>query len=205
MGLRKRLASQFGGPSGTLGKAAGFIMSHRTSNLERIAWAVSLLNVQPTDCVLEIGYGPGVGIHMLGRLATGGFVFGVDHSPLMFGQASRRNRDLIKAGRVTLMVASASRLPLLDRVVDRVLDINSFQFWSDQVAALTKVREQMRPGGIIAIAHQPRSQGAREADAIKAGERISERLIASGFQEARVELKRMKPVPTVCVIGKVPA
>ena len=111
----------------------GYIMSHRTSNLERIAWAVSLLNVQPTDCVLEIGYGPGVAINMLGKLATEGFVYGVDRSQLMFDQASRRNRDLIKAGRVELMVASASRLPTLGRAVDKVLDINSFQFWNDQV------------------------------------------------------------------------
>jgi SAM-dependent methyltransferase len=204
MGLRERLVCQFGDPSGALGKAAGFIMSHRTSNLERIAWAISLLNVQPLDCVLEIGYGPGVGIHMLGELAAEGFVFGIDRSQLMFEQASQRNRDRIRAGRVTLMVASASHLPPFDRALDKVLDINAFQFWSDQVAALTRVREQLRPGGIIAIAHQPRNQGATEEDAVKAGERISERLAASGYQEVRVELKRMKPVSTVCVIGKNP-
>ena len=204
MGLRERLVRQFGDPSGAVGKMVGYIMSHRTSNLERIAWAVSLLNVQPSDCVLEIGYGPGVAINILGRLATEGFVYGVDRSQLMFDQASRRNRDRINMGRIELMVAFASRLPTLGRAVDKVLDINSFQFWNDQVTVLKEVRTRLRPGGIIAIAHQPRNRGATEDDTIKAGERISERLAASGYEEVRVEIKHLKPVPVVCVIGKNP-
>ncbi len=205
MGLRQRLMHQFGNPRGALGRAAGFIMSHRTSNLEHNAWAVSLLNVRPADCVLEIGYGPGVAIHMLGQLAADGLVYGIDRSPLMFEQASRRNSQLIRTGRVKLMVASVSNLPPLERKVDKVLDINTYQFWEDRAATLVKVRELLRPGGIIAIAHQPRNQGATEADAVNAGQRISARLRASDYQEVRVKLKRMKSAPVVCVIGKNPA
>jgi len=205
MGLRERLVRQFGDPSGALGKVVGFIMSHRLSNLERISWAVSLLNVRPTDCVLEIGYGPGIAIQILGRLATEGFVYGVDRSQLMFEQAARRNKKLTGAGRVRLMVASASRLPSFDRRIDKVLDINSFQFWDDQVAVLAEIRERLSSGGIIAIAHQPRSHGATEQDTMKAGQRISGHLSAAGYQEVRVEIKHMKPVPVVCVIGKNPA
>lgn len=204
MGLREKFVRQFGDPSGTLGKVVGFIMSHRPSNLERISWAVSLLNVRPTDCVLEIGYGPGIAIQLLGRLATEGLVYGIDRSQLMFEQAARRNGELIDADRVRLMVASASRLPPFDRRIDKVLDINSFQFWDDQVAALTEIRERLRPGGIVAIAHQPRNQGATEHDTMKAGQRISGHLSASGYREVRVEIKHMKPVSVVCVIGKNP-
>lgn len=195
---------QFGNPRGVLGRLAGFIMSHRSSNLERISWAVELLGVQPRDCVLEIGFGPGIGIRMLGELATDGMVYGVDHSALMLEQASRKNRERVKQSRVKLMVASASRLPRFDRLLDKVLDINSFQFWDDQLAALTSIRQQLRPGSVIAIAHQPRNKGAIENDTIKAGERIAGRLAACGFQEPRVELRQMKPVSAVCVIAKNP-
>ena len=204
MGLRAKLVRQFGDPSGALGRAVGFIMSHRPSNLERISWAVALLNVQPTDCVLEIGYGPGVAIQILGGLATEGFIYGVDRSQLMFEQAERRNRKLIRAGRVRLMAASASQLLSFDRTIDKVLDINSFQFWDDQVAVLAEIRKRLSRGGIIAIAHQPRNQGATEQDTIKAGQRISGHLAAAGYQDVRVEIKHMKPVPVVCVIGKTP-
>jgi SAM-dependent methyltransferase len=202
MGLRKRVVRQFGNPRGTLGRLVGFVMSHRSSNLERTRWAISLLHVQPNDCALEIGFGPGVAIRMLAELATDGVVYGVDHSPLMLEQASRRNQDFIRAGRVTLMVASASRLPSFERRFDKVLDINAFQFWEDQSGTLAQVRQRMQPEGIIAIVHQPRNARATKEDAIKAGERISKHLSASGFQEVRVELKEMNPVAVVCVIGR---
>lgn len=205
MGLREKVMSQFGNPSGALGRMAGFIMSHSSSNLERAQWAVSLLNVRSKECVLEIGFGPGIVIRMLAELATVGVVYGVDHSQLMFEQASQRNRDFIIAGRVKLMVGSASRLPRFDRKLDKVLGINSFQHWDDQLTALKGIGEQLQPGGIVAIVHQPRNKGATEDDTIKSGERISQRLVASGFQEVRIELKRMNPVSAVCVIGKNPA
>ena len=92
---------------------------------------------------------------MRGDLAKGGMVYGVDHSRLMFEQASQRNKDFIQIGPVKLMVGSASRLPRFDCQLHKVVDINTFQFWDDQLTALREVREHLRPGGVIAIAHQP--------------------------------------------------
>jgi protein-L-isoaspartate O-methyltransferase len=56
---------------------AGWVMAHRRSNRLRDRWAVSLLDVHPTDRVLEIGFGPGVAIAELARRATGGKVYGI--------------------------------------------------------------------------------------------------------------------------------
>jgi len=55
--LRSRILSQFGRPSGALGALAGAVMAHRGSNQRRNAWTVQLLDIQPDDRVLEIGYG----------------------------------------------------------------------------------------------------------------------------------------------------
>jgi len=202
MGLRDQLVRQFGNPKGPLGRVAGFIMSHRSSNRERIAWAVSLLDVSPEDSVLEIGFGPGVGIRMLAERAVNGMVCGVDRSALMLEQASRRNRKLIAAKRVQLTVASASSLPSFDRVFDKVLDVNTFQFWENQGATFLALKKVVRPGGMIALAHQPRNHGATEKDAFAAGERISGHLAASGYGEIRVEMFPTKPVATACVIAR---
>jgi hypothetical protein len=60
----------------------------------------------------------------------------------------------------------------------------------------------MSPDGIIAIAHQPRNQGAEKKDSIDAGTRIAAALERSGFVDVRIEMRDMKPVPTVCVLGK---
>jgi hypothetical protein len=78
MKLGKRLEvaarAQFGRPTGLWGRAAGSLMAHRSSNRLRNAWAVSMLDVRPDDRVLEFGFGPGVAIRELARLASEGSV-----------------------------------------------------------------------------------------------------------------------------------
>ncbi len=45
-------------PRGAAGSVTGWMFAHRPSNRQRNRWAVSLLDVQPADRVLEIGFGP---------------------------------------------------------------------------------------------------------------------------------------------------
>ena len=66
-----------------VGRLAGWIMAHRRSNIERNRWTVGLLDIQETDHVLELGFGPGLAIEQVARLATKGRVVGIDHSALM--------------------------------------------------------------------------------------------------------------------------
>jgi len=73
---------------------AGWIMANRPSNIERSRWTMDLLNVQPSDHVLEIGFDPGLALAQVPRLAPKGRVVGIDHSALMIEQASRRESVL---------------------------------------------------------------------------------------------------------------
>lgn len=66
-------------------------MATRPSNLERNMRTLALVDIQPDDRVLEIGFGPGIAIERAAELARRGKVIGVDHSELMLRQASRRN------------------------------------------------------------------------------------------------------------------
>lgn len=61
------IVGQFGHPQGTGGSVAGWVMAHRPSNRQRNSGVISLLDVQPTDRVLEIGFGPGLAIADLSR------------------------------------------------------------------------------------------------------------------------------------------
>ena len=87
--------AQFHHPTGAVGHVAGWIMGRRSSNVARNRWAVQLLDVQPTDRVIELGCGPGVAIAALATRAIRGLVVGVDHSQVMIRQARRRNRAAI--------------------------------------------------------------------------------------------------------------
>ncbi|NJK48670.1 class I SAM-dependent methyltransferase [Candidatus Gracilibacteria bacterium] len=202
MSLVEKIVEQFACPTGFWGNIVGFIMAHRSSNLERNEWAISLLNLQPSDRVLEIGFGPGVTIQKMSEIAIDGVIWGIDRSEVMFRQASKRNQRAISAGRVRLFLTSVSQLPSFDSPFDKILAVNNFYFWDNKTEVLRRLREQLRTGGIIALVHQPRLPGTTEDDVIEAGEKFSRYLEMAGFKDIQVERKRMKPVSTVYVQGR---
>lgn len=193
---RHAIVRQFGHPRGAAGSAAGLVMAHRPSNRRRNQWVASLLAVQPTDHVLEIGFGPGLAIAELSRSA--GHVYGLDRSAVMLRQATRRNAAAIRAGRVTLAVGSVEQLPpALEGPFDAILAVNSLAFWSAPAQRLADLRGRLAPGGRIAIVSQPR------ATVSTSGREIADLLEAAGFDESRTELLDLDP-PAVCVLATNP-
>jgi ubiquinone/menaquinone biosynthesis C-methylase UbiE len=87
----------FRNPKGFLGRIAGLLMVITNRPINR--FVVEMLDVQPRDRVLEIGFGPGACIAMLAQRATDGLVAGVDPSPTMNAQAAARNRPFLRSGR----------------------------------------------------------------------------------------------------------
>jgi SAM-dependent methyltransferase len=199
--ILRRVVGQFTEPHGTGGRLAGWVMAHRSSNVQRNHWVVSLLDVQPTDRVLEVGFGPGVAIAELHRFASGGLVFGVDHSPVMVRAASKRNAAAVRTGRVDLRLGTAEELPDLGGPVDKILAVNSVGFWRDPVACLRALRARLRPQGTIAIASQPRCPGATSETSARAAKEIEELLRSADFAPTRTETLRLDP-PVVCVLAQ---
>jgi SAM-dependent methyltransferase len=108
--LLRRTMRQFHRPTGPAGHVAGWVMGTRSSNVRPNRWAVELLDIQPTDRVLELGCGPGVAIAAIAGRATRGLVVGVDHSEVMILHARRRNAAAIHARRVRLIHAPVERV-----------------------------------------------------------------------------------------------
>jgi fibrillarin-like rRNA methylase len=52
--------------------------------VKRNEWGISLLNIQPSGHVLEIGFGPGVAIQKMCDLVTDGIIYGIDHDEAGF-------------------------------------------------------------------------------------------------------------------------
>jgi SAM-dependent methyltransferase len=194
------IRSQFGRPTGLWGRMAGWVMAHRSSNRRRNTWAVSLLEVERDDRVLEIGFGPGVAIRELSRIAVDGYVGGIDHSEVMVRQAAKRNADAVRRGRVDLRLGSAESLPVFDAPFDRVLAVNAMPLWDRPVERLGELRRVLRPGGRIAIAFQPRGPGATDEAAATRGQKIATALGDAGFSEVRLETLKLRPA-VVCALG----
>ena len=196
--------SQFHRPRGLAGLVVGWEMALRPSNRRRNHWAVSLLDVQPTDHLLEIGVGPGIAIREAARRATRGHVVGIDHSAEMVRQATRRNHAAVRAGRVELRQAAVDVLPPFNWIFDKVLVVNSLGFWPGPVNRLVEIRSLMRDGGVIAIVSQPRCPGATSEHTDRAEREIGQQLQAAGFGDIRSERLGLDP-PVTCVRGTRPA
>jgi len=190
---------QFGRPSGAVGALVGHLMA--VKNRQRSLFVLSLLDVGPEDRVLEIGFGPGVDVARVAERASRGFVAGIDHSEVMVRQAVRRNAEAIGAGRVELRLGNASRLPHPDGCFDKAFAINVAQFWSRAAETLAEVRRVLRPGGLAAIAVQPRSKGASEETARQTGEALARALKAAGFKTVRLESRPLRPVSVVVALA----
>ena len=204
-GLRRGVVRQFERPSGALGRVAGWVMARRASNRERNFWTVSLLDIQPGDRVLEIGFGPGLAIERAARLASRGRVVGLDHSEVMWKVASRRNRGAIEAGLVELRRADVADLPIPSVGFDKVFTVNCMMFWPDPVAALRRLREVMRPGGTLAVTHQPRNAGASEADVERAAREIQALFEQADLEPWRSERLALEPVDALCELARRPS
>lgn len=191
-------------PRGLPGHLVGWEMALRPSNRKRNAWAVSLMDVQPSDRVLEIGFGPGIALREIARRATRGQVLGIDRSAVMRAQAARRNAAAISAGRVSLTVASVEGLPAFERPFDRILAVNNMGMWSEPARRLKELAGLLRGGGLIAIVSQPRCPGATAETTAAAASQIVEAFQAAGLVAVRVETLDLKP-PVACVIGTAPS
>jgi len=204
MSLARAVYGQFKRPHGFLGALAGWIMAHRGSNRARNLWTVSLLDIQPTDRVLEIGFGPGLAIAEAARLATAGAVVGVDHSATMLAQARRRNRAAIGAGRVDLRLGGLESLGELPGPFDKMLSANVAQFWPDAAAAYRAIIAVTAGGGRIATTYMPRHGGATRADGLRAMDRFGAAMADVGFAEIEIAELPLAPMPAFSVLGRRP-
>ena len=201
MSLRDQIVKQFSKPTGVFGALVGRSMAFK--NRERSEWVASLLDLKPSERVLEIGFGPGTDIARASRAAA--FVAGLDHSEAMLRQASQRNRDAIRDGRVELKLGVAGQLPYSDAQFDCVFAINSAQFWKDLPKPLAEIARVLKPGGRVLLAVQPRNKGATEETARQVGFGLSKALTAAGFEDVYCEFREMRPVSTAAVLGRRPA
>ena len=201
MNLRRHVVGQFRKPHGTLGRVAGWVMSRRASNRERNLWTLDLLEIEPGQHILEIGFGPGFAIEQMLERFPDIHVTGIDHSDLMFRQATQRNRRSIDTGQVELHCLPVESMDKLEGQYDRIFSSNVAQFWADREQVFQNIRARLKPGGRVASTYLPRNKNATDADSLTFGETLLQDMKAAGFETVALELGPRLPVLTVSAVG----
>ncbi|MCR5526906.1 MAG: class I SAM-dependent methyltransferase [Lachnospiraceae bacterium] len=117
------------------------------SHYSLTGWALDFFNFKSDDNILDIGCGGGMTLKRMSEKVPDGHLTGVDYSPVSVEKSTAMNEADIKAGKIRIIEASVSSLPLEDNSFDRIITVESFYFWPDPIHDLSEVRRVLKPGG----------------------------------------------------------
>jgi ubiquinone/menaquinone biosynthesis C-methylase UbiE len=149
MGLPSVIGRQLQHPRGLLGKALFGWMTTKT--IAHARWTADLMDVQPDDALLEVGFGNGANIELLAARAPNGHVAGAEISKTAVEMASRRNARAISEGRVTLHEAAGGALPFDDGVFDKACTVATVYVFAQPGAVFREMHRVLKPGGVAAV------------------------------------------------------
>ena len=145
-------------PSGLLGRMVGHVMASETAGEN--AMALKLLELQPEDRVLEIGFGHGRTLARVAEMVPDGFVAGVDPSKEMLRLATSHSRSLIAQGKIELKPGDTTRIPYEDGRFDKVYSVHTIYFWSEPTQDLQEIRRVMKVGARFVLGFRAKDEQA---------------------------------------------
>lgn len=208
--LQNIINGQYRRPSGLLGQFIGNQMAkdHQPENL----WTVSVLQAQPTDHILEIGFGPGFAIKELTKIVMQGRITGLDFSKTMVRLAGKRNAAALKRGQVELHHGEAAHLPFDDNAFDKVFSIHSIYFWPAPLDALKEIMRTLKPGGILVLTVLPKERWNETAPDMPigtpecnpySGDELLDMFDQIGFRNRRIrDDSNLEDRSNFCVMGE---
>lgn len=185
------IARQGGWPHGLLGRIVANVMAGETADANDRA--ISLLDCQPGDTVLDVGTGHGRSLRILADAAHGGKVVGVDQSAVMIANARRRNSKLINAGAIEIVAAPANDLPFEASSFDRALSVHTIYFWEPLGDYLSEIARVLKSGARFVLCFRPAEDAKFGATypgsiyTIRAQADVMNALALSGFDVMRIE------------------
>jgi ubiquinone/menaquinone biosynthesis C-methylase UbiE len=147
------IARQGRQPTGLLGHIVARVMAKETLQENNIS--LDHLALEPTDDLIEIGFGHGATLARAAQQITHGRLAGADFSEVMVQLATQRNRALIATGRMKLAAVDSEHLPFADGSFNKALCVHTIYFWRDPGAHLRELARVMRPGGRLVLTFRP--------------------------------------------------
>jgi arsenite methyltransferase len=109
---------------------------------------LALMDLKPTDRVLDLGCGTGWASRRMARVVSQGEVVGIDVADEMLRRAEQASSGVPN---VRYLWGSAESIPAPDGSFNKVLSVESFYYYADQGKALDELRRVIAPGGRLFI------------------------------------------------------
>ena len=165
--------------------------------VDRIQWTVNILEVAPTDLILEIGCGNGSAVSMISRSLKEGMITAIDQSEKMVKIAKNKNAEHESVGKVKFLAANFQEAELGQSHFNKIFAVNVNLFWMNPEHELKIIRDRLLPNGTLYLVNQPPN-----IDKIRLiEERTCHNLKNAGFQIKQVLVGDQRPVPGICIIA----
>ena len=143
--FRNFIAGQFKKPTGLFGNFSSRVMIK--GNHQKYEALIRDMAIQPGNNILEIGYGPGVGIQMITRLCESCMIHGIDFSKLMFKKAGKLNKPAIDQSKVQLLFGDYLKIPVAENQYDKIFCLNVIYFWDELSKPFQKTYSLLKSNG----------------------------------------------------------
>ena len=203
MGLYKDFVNQTRKPEGFLGK---MMLNGMNSGHAKMAdWGLSHLpEINPVE-VADLGCGGGRNAGELLKRYPKAHVTAVDYSDLSVARATEYNRNMVEAGRCTVLQGDVSDLKLSEEKYDLATAFETIYFWPGLEKCFGQVAKVLKKDGYFMICNESdgtdavslKYEGIINGMKCHTVEVITEALKAAGFSEVRSDHHPSKPWITV--------
>lgn len=152
------IARQSSNPRGWLGRIIARIMSVET--IAENHAALELLELKPTDRLLEVGCGHGRTLWEAAEIVTQGVAVGVDVSDDMVRMARQRRSSAKNLAPVEIHPTDGVDLPFADCSFDKVFSVHTIYFWKRPEATLGEIARVIAPRGTLVLAFRTKEDPA---------------------------------------------
>jgi ubiquinone/menaquinone biosynthesis C-methylase UbiE len=121
-------------------------MEHHHSDITE--QTLALMDLKPTDHVLDLGCGTGWASRRIACVVTDGEVVGLDVADEMLRRAEESSAGI---SNLRYLWGSAERIPAPDNSLNKILSVESFYYYADQGKALEELHRVLEPAGRLFI------------------------------------------------------
>lgn len=166
---------------------------------ERLKWAIDLMNINPSESILEIGCGTGLLAELIASKLTNGHLCAIDKSGAILTKAKKRNAQLINENKVTFVEGEFRKAKIPTAKIDRVVAFNVGFFRKNGTGELRRIEKLMkkRTGALYVFYQDPGSQ-LKKATV----ENIERHLEENNFRVVKKHTKRFHDTEACCIVSR---